>query len=79
MREIKEKIDSKGDKQEDSEMKEADDENELEGLLREENQESDESLFDQLESRFEQMVADLSSKNKVELERQYSKFTDAYK
>jgi len=79
MREIKEKIDSKGDKQEDSEMKEADDENELEGLLREENQESDESLFDQLESRFEQMVADLSAKNKVELERQYSKFTDAYK
>jgi len=79
MREIKEKIDFKGDKQEDSEMKEADDENELEGLLREENQESDESLFDQLESRFEQMVADLSAKNKVELERQYSKFTDAYK
>ena len=69
MREIKEIIDSKGDKQEDSEMKEADDENELEGLLHEEDQESDDALFDQLESRFEQMVEDLSAKNKVELER----------
>jgi len=69
MREIKEKIESKGGKQEDSEMKGADDENELDELLNEENQESDDALFDQLESRFEQMVKELSAKNKAELER----------
>ena len=69
MCEIKEKIESKGGKQEDSEMKGADDENELDELLNEENQESDDALFDQLESRFEQMVKELSAKNKAELER----------
>ncbi len=36
------------------------------------------TLFDKLLNRCEQMVSDLSIKNKAELERQYSKFTNAY-
>lgn len=36
------------------------------------------TLFDKLLNRCEQMVSDLSIKNKSELERQYSKFTNAY-
>ncbi len=62
----------------DKSMKDHDDADMAEDLFAESEDKQETTLFDKLLNRCEQMVSDLSIKNKAELERQYSKFTNAY-
>ena len=78
MREIEESMGHKVNSQDDKSVKDHEDADMAEDLFAGSEDGQETTLFDKLLNRCEQMVSDLSIKNKSELERQYSKFTNAY-